>query len=358
MNIRKLIYLQRRTMEKAPLISIVIPARVQNSQLLVDILHCLERQTFQDFEVIIVCDRFFSHLEWEILQYLLSIKTKIASKIRLFSHFNSDFTPQSAWGASYVRNFGILQAKGEFIQLFDDDNRFDTNYLDTALKLYKEKKNELKSEVVITPSLYYRDTPNIQNQGFLKYNYRLARPQINFLSPDQDLTQIQMFSGNGVFVNAKLMQTTLYDEQIARIAEDLDFTYRLHKKGAKILTFSKPTLWKRKKHLGASLDLNSPLRRTKNQKYFHPTQKTCKLGSVFDLYFAKFSRDSTLAFYQSPLLRTKSKIPNSHGNLERLLQRLENYFLTLALSINKKYLISIGRRINIDLRKINWKLTF
>jgi len=65
-------------MEKAPLISIVIPARVQNSQLLVDILHCLERQTFQDFEVIIVCDRFFSHLEWEILQYLLSIKTKTA----------------------------------------------------------------------------------------------------------------------------------------------------------------------------------------------------------------------------------------------------------------------------------------
>ena len=225
-------------MEKAPLISIVIPARVQNSQLLVDILHCLERQTFQDFEVIIVCDRFFSHLEWEILQYLLSIKTKIASKIRLFSHFNSNFTPKSAWGASYVRNFGILQAKGEFIQLFDDDNRFDPNYLDTALKLYKEKKNELKSEVVITPSLYYRDTPNIQNQGFLKYNYRLARPQINFLSPDQDLAQIQMFSGNGVFANAKLMQTTLYDEQIARIAEDLDFTYRLHKKGAKILTFA------------------------------------------------------------------------------------------------------------------------
>nr|DAW75793.1 MAG TPA: hypothetical protein [Crassvirales sp.] len=48
-----------------------------------------------------------------------------------------------------------------------------------------------------------------------------------------------MFSGNGVFANAKLMQTTLYDEQIARIAEDLDFTHRLHKKGAKILTFSK-----------------------------------------------------------------------------------------------------------------------
>jgi hypothetical protein len=47
-----------------------------------------------------------------------------------------------------------------------------------------------------------------------------------------------MFSGNGVFAKAELMQTTLYDEQIARIAEDLDFTYRLHKKGAKILTFA------------------------------------------------------------------------------------------------------------------------
>lgn len=33
------------------------------------------------------------------------------------------------------------------------------------------------------------------------------------------------------------MKATLYDEKIAWIAEDLDFVYRMHKKGAKILNF-------------------------------------------------------------------------------------------------------------------------
>lgn len=232
-------------MSNTPLISIVIPARVQDCQLLIGILQCLQKQTLQDFEVIIVCDRIFSQIEWEFLNYFLDIKTKKELKVRLFSHFNSDFIPKSAWGASYVRNFGIKQARGEFIQLFDDDNRFNPDYLQKAFDLYQTMKTKLKTEVIITPTLYYKKTNQIQNQGFSSYNYRLARPQIHFLKENQNYAQIQMFSGNGVFWSAELMKSTLYDEQIARIAEDLDFTYRLQKyqdkktwKKAKILTFS------------------------------------------------------------------------------------------------------------------------
>ena len=227
-------------MSQNPLISIVIPARVQNCQLLIGILQCLEKQTLQDFEVLIVCDRFFSQIEWDILKYFLNIKIKKALKVRLFSHFNSDFVPKSVWGASYVRNFGIKHAKGEFIQLFDDDNRFDPEYIQKALDHYKTQKEHFQTEVIITPTLYYKHTTQIQNQGFSNYNYRLARPKIHFLKTEQKYAQIQMFSGNWVFWRAELLKSTLYDEQIARIAEDLDFTYRLQKsnKKAKILTFS------------------------------------------------------------------------------------------------------------------------
>ena len=172
-------------MSQNPLISIVIPARVQNCQLLIGILQCLEKQTLQDFEVLIVCDRFFSQIEWDILKYFLNIKIKKALKVRLFSHFNSDFIPKFVWGASYVRNFGIKHAKGKFIQLFDDDNRFDPEYLQTAVNHYKTMKKYFQTEVIITPTLYYKNTPQIQNQGFSGYNYRLARPKIHFLKTEQ-----------------------------------------------------------------------------------------------------------------------------------------------------------------------------
>jgi hypothetical protein len=63
-----------------------------------------------------------------------------------------------------VRNFGIRNVKGEFIQLFDDDNEVESDFLEKCLKKREEKTSETKSECVILPSLYYRDTEQIQNQ--------------------------------------------------------------------------------------------------------------------------------------------------------------------------------------------------
>ena len=54
--------------------------------------------------------------------------------------------------------------KGEFIQLFDDDNEVAPDFLEKCLKKREEKTSETKSECVILPSLYYRDTDQIQNQ--------------------------------------------------------------------------------------------------------------------------------------------------------------------------------------------------
>ena len=63
-----------------------------------------------------------------------------------------------------MRNFGIKHAKGEIIQLFDDDNEVEPDFLEKCLKKREEKTSETKSECVILPSLYYRDTGQIQNQ--------------------------------------------------------------------------------------------------------------------------------------------------------------------------------------------------
>ena len=63
-----------------------------------------------------------------------------------------------------MRNFGIQNVKGEFIQLFDDDNEVAPDFLENCLKKWEKKTSDTKSECVILPSLYYRDLNQIQNQ--------------------------------------------------------------------------------------------------------------------------------------------------------------------------------------------------
>lgn len=218
----------------SPLISVVVPSRAMDFRFLDQLLACLEQQTVQDFEVVIMCDRFFSEEEWQAFQTHFD---KSPLKTRLFSHLNSDFQPQSLGKASYVRNYGIKHAKGQFIQLFDDDNAFDADYLEKALQYYKRFSKQYQTEVLITPTLLRRTTDKIQNQGFSDYKYGQARPQIHFLKADQEFAEIKMFSGNGIFGKAEIMQNTLYDEQIAWIAEDLDFVYSIWEKGVKVLVF-------------------------------------------------------------------------------------------------------------------------
>ena len=43
-----------------------------------------------------------------------------------------------------------------------------------------------------------------------------------------------MFSGNGIFGKREVLQSVSYDETIARIAEDIDFTLSLHEQGNKL----------------------------------------------------------------------------------------------------------------------------
>ena len=230
-----------------PLISIVIPTRANNAQALLRLLSALMDQTYQTFEVLLVCDRRFTPEEWSDFSNMIlseqgdiwsKLSENMRQKIRLFSHQNSKFMPLSLWWASATRNFWIWQARGDFIQLFDDDNTVWSKYLEKELTYYQQYTEKFNQKVVLTPKLLWRDTEMIQNQWFLKYNYRLARPQVYFLSENQSYAEISMFSGNGVFSATDLIKETLYDEKFARIAEDLDFVYRLKQNGAKILNIS------------------------------------------------------------------------------------------------------------------------
>lgn len=243
--------------QKTPLISVVVASRANDTKLLQGFFDALKAQSYQAFECILVCDRDFTAQEWSDFCTFIE-QQALKEKIKCFSHCNSSFEPHALGGASAVRNFGIEQTQGLFIQLFDDDNTFWADYLQQAIDHYQHFATK-GHDVVICPTLLLGKDGSIQNQWFSHYNYRLARPKVFFLPKDQAYSNIQMFSGNGVFAKAQLIKATKYDENIAWIAEDLDFVYRLHQK-AQVFVFAdlKVLHWEREKNILEQARIGTP----------------------------------------------------------------------------------------------------
>ncbi|MDR2540325.1 MAG: glycosyltransferase family 2 protein [Candidatus Peribacteria bacterium] len=116
------------------------------------IFHDLSKQTFQDFQVIVVVDRKFkdeedyrefldSSLRFTSFHFTQNDSTH-SERIHFFTNLNSEFFPQSKGGASAVRNFGLQQIDTELVQLFDDDNGFDPEYLEKAVQKYDEMRKK------------------------------------------------------------------------------------------------------------------------------------------------------------------------------------------------------------------------
>jgi hypothetical protein len=87
------------------------------------------------------------------------------------------------------------------------------------------------------PSLYYRNTNQIQNQWFSHFDYRQSRPVLYLLNWKKE-AQIQMFSWNWIFSKTSTLRKAEYDEQIARISEDLDYTLSLHEQWIQLRVFA------------------------------------------------------------------------------------------------------------------------
>ena len=219
-------------------ISVVCGSRAKDMILLLNFLKMLDQQTFTDFDVNIVCDRNFTKSEEsDFLEFFENQELEVFKRTKFFTNNNSNFNPNHSWWASYVRNFGIQKAKGEFIQLFDDDNEVEPDFLEKCLRKWENLNSKIEWEYVILPSLYYRDTWQIQNQWFSHFNYRQSRPVLHLLNW-KNQAQIQMFSGNWIFSKASTLRKAKYDEEIARISEDLDYTLSLHEQWIQLRVFS------------------------------------------------------------------------------------------------------------------------
>ncbi len=103
---------------KQPLVSIIIPVKKINDYLRQETVPAILKQTYQDFEIIILPDR----LSKEKFK-----KTKIIA----------------TWpkrGPADKRDIGAKKAKGEILAFLDDDSYPDKNWLKEAVKVFQEDK--------------------------------------------------------------------------------------------------------------------------------------------------------------------------------------------------------------------------
>jgi len=208
-------------------LTVVIPTR-PNLENINWIFWSLDVQTFQDFKVVLMIDKVLTKEEFEDLK-TLSLKwlKNISNKIVFVSNINTDFVPQQ--GVSYVRNYWIKLADTEFINLFDDDELFDSDYLQKTFDIRNKHKKQIQKNFILTPTLMFRKTGQIQSLWFDYYNFWTSRPHSFQFKKNETIASIQMYSGNSLFGPTKIFQEILFDERLDFVYEDLEFTYRIYK---------------------------------------------------------------------------------------------------------------------------------
>lgn len=101
------------------MISVIIPLYNKQNHIL-KTLESVLKQTFQDFEIIVVDDGSTD-------TSLIKVKSIPDPRIRIF--------PQQNSGVSAARNKGILEARGEFVAFLDADDLWYPEYLETQMQM-------------------------------------------------------------------------------------------------------------------------------------------------------------------------------------------------------------------------------
>ncbi len=185
-------------MKHPPLISVVIPCYNDGIYLPETIQH-LRKQSFSDFEMIIVNDGSTDKKTLEVLQSLESTGVKVLHK--------------ENGRMSSARNYGVKYAQGKYIAALDADDYFHPSFFEKALKVLNEKSN-----VAVVTSY-------IQMFGEFK---KLSKPrggnENNFLFSNQ-------CPACAMVRKACWNEVGGYDERMIYGYEDWEFYIRITKKG-------------------------------------------------------------------------------------------------------------------------------
>ncbi|CAK7038578.1 MAG: hypothetical protein PEPC_01645 [Peptostreptococcus russellii] len=185
-----------------PKISVVIPA-YNHPELLYKTIESVLRQTFSDFEVLIIDDG----SEMDLTETI--------------SHFSYDprlrYTKITHSNANVARNYGIQSSKGEFIAMLDSDDLWLDTHLEQCLR-------SLGSSDGLYGSLILRYSDPDQDRIVYTRNIHKDELMINFL----------LFNGyaaqtSTLFMTASSAKDIMWDPSLNR-HQDYDFVVRYSKK--------------------------------------------------------------------------------------------------------------------------------
>lgn len=237
--------------QKTPLLSVII-LNYRTDEMT---FRLVEKLTDSDIEIILVDN---------------SSSNALREKVAKLNHVHYT-DPDKNLGFAGGVNFGIKQARGEWIFLLNSDADTDVQTIKTLLD-----KCKIAGMKVATPRLVGNDGTIETNvglfSGFLEHpiNWLFLRPR--FVLPNKD-TKVHTATGGALLMHKSVIETVgLLDEKnFFMYFEDMDYSYRLHDKDISILYVPTCVI----KHIGGgSSDKN-------------PTQKKQSYLTSLDRYLLK-----------------------------------------------------------------------
>jgi glycosyltransferase involved in cell wall biosynthesis len=131
-------------MNYSPLVSVIIPL-YNSDRYISEVLQSVTNQTYSDIEVLVIDDGSTD-------KSLATAKEFEGGRIKIFSQSNK--------GASAARNYGLREAKGEYIQFLDADDLLSPNKIEEQIKLLIQNPDT----IAFSPTIHFFDGEALDNK--------------------------------------------------------------------------------------------------------------------------------------------------------------------------------------------------
>ena len=163
----------------------------------------------------------------------------IDDKIWIEWYKNLDIVNTKWLNIAQKRNIAIKNCNEDFLFLLDDDNRLAHKWKNNTLEVDKKwlvnihKFWESASvinwqNIIISPTIFWRNTSKTQSWGIQKFNYFLSKVEMQKSKIDKGFEydtyrQTWLIWGNSLYGKRELFEKVKFDKNIWRIREDLDY---------------------------------------------------------------------------------------------------------------------------------------
>jgi GT2 family glycosyltransferase len=241
---------------ETPAISVILATKGDKLVFLKNCLESLKKQTFRDFEIIVVSKKFPRPLE------------------DLFENGHIRFLEEKGSTLGAARNFGVKNAKGTLVAFIDDDAEAPTDWLDKISMTFSS-----------FPSLCCLGGPHFTPKDESEKNPFSLVEGIFFETRSQktyfDKSAIAKIGGCNVTYKRSVFQDNGYIDEHLRTCEDWDFHRRILENGCS-LRFD-PQIWVLHHRQG----LKHAFQSSSKSAPFFLSWKTFKLLR-YDFFFASF----------------------------------------------------------------------